>query len=119
MSWTDCLQHRSGTLDVVEIRPSPSARTVVVRLADDVPAQGLGELRSRLREVLAAGDARLVIDVLGLERLSSGVVAALLWTTRQCRARRIEVSVRGADGHAVLGRAGLGAVLDVEPVGRR
>ncbi len=101
--------------------PSSSGRTVVVRLADDLPAQGLGELRVRLREVLAAGDARLVVDLVGLERLSSGVVAGLLWTTRQCRARGVELSVRGAgeDRHGLLGRTGLGAVLDAPPVGRR
>ncbi len=100
---------------------SRSARTVVVRLDDALPAQGLGGLRARLREVLAAGDARLVVDVTGLSRLSSAVVAALLWTTRQCRARGVEVCVRGtrAHGHGLLGRTALGAVLDVEQPGRR
>lgn len=106
----------------MELATGPtSGRSVVVRLDDALPAQGLGELRSRLREVLAAGDAQLVVDLAGLGRLSSAVVAALLWTTRQCRARGVEVSVRGtgAHGHGVLGRTALGAVLDVEQPGRR
>ncbi len=96
-------------------------RTVVVSLDDARPAQGLSELRTRLREVISAGDARLVVDVAGLERLSSAVVAALLWTKRQCRARGVEVTVRGVSSHSlgVLDRTGLGAVLDVEPAGGR
>jgi anti-anti-sigma regulatory factor len=98
-----------------------TTRTVVVALDDASAAQGLSELRSRLGEVLGAADARLVVDVSGLERVSSGVVAALLWTKRRCLARGVEVSVRGASSRSLLlTRTGLSDVLDVEPTtGRR
>ncbi|GAB3591771.1 hypothetical protein GCM10027446_10800 [Angustibacter peucedani] len=109
----------------MELASTPTGRTVVVPLDDALPAQGVVELRHRLREVLAAGDARLVVDVAGVDRVSSAVVAALLWATRQGRARGVEVVIRGAGQHGqgllgpgLLGRTGLGDVLQVEPAGR-
>ena len=103
---------------------SPSAstegRTVVVALDDEAVAQGLTELRSRLGEVLSAGNARLVVDVSGLDRISSGVVAALLRAKRKSRARGVDVVVRGSAGQSLglLQRTGLAAVLDVQDGGR-
>ena len=96
-------------------------RDVVVVLDDDTTALALAALPSRLGEVLSAGDARLVVDVSGLGRLSSGVVAALLWSKRRCLARGVPMSVRGARGPqlAELRRTGLGAALDVPQRGRR
>ena len=97
--------------------PLPSVqRTVVVVLADAAPAQGLAELRTCLSGVLSAGNARLVVDVGGLERLSSSVVAALLRAKRKGRARGVEVIVRGASDQSLglLQRTGLAAVLDLE-----
>lgn len=91
-------------------------RTVVAVLDDDAVAQGLTDLRSRLTEVLSAGDARLVVDVSGLDRISSSVVAALLRAKRKCAARGVDVVVRGSAGQSfgLLTRTGLAAVLDVD-----
>ena len=103
------------------VAPSSStARSRVVVLDDAKPAQGLGELKGRLREALGAGDVTFVVDVSGLERLSSGVVAALLWTKRQGAARGLQVVVEGASPrHGLLTRTGLGAVLGVDQGQRR
>jgi anti-anti-sigma regulatory factor len=100
---------------------TPNTRTVVVALDDAAVAQGLAELRSRLSEVLGAGDARLVVDVSGLDRISSSVVAALLRAKRKCLVRGVDVVVRGSAGQSLglLTRTGLSAVLDVEHDGRR
>ncbi|MGN6610233.1 MAG: STAS domain-containing protein [Angustibacter sp.] len=97
-------------------RQATRLRTVVAVLDDDAVAQGLTNLRSRLTEVLSAGDARLVVDVSGLDRISSNVVAALLRAKRKCAARGVDVVVRGSAGQSLglLTRTGLAAVLDVE-----
>jgi anti-anti-sigma regulatory factor len=96
-------------------------RSVVVVLDDEAVAQGLTDLRSRLSDVLSRGDARLVVDVSGLDRISSSVVAALLWAKRKCVARGVDVVVRGSAGQSLglLTRTGLSAVLDVEGEGGR
>jgi anti-anti-sigma regulatory factor len=94
---------------------------VLVVLDDGTAGQGLLELRGRLGEVLSAGDSRLVVDVSGLDHLSSAVVAALLWSKRTCLARGVSMSVRGAAGKnlGLLSRAGLSQMLDVASPGRR
>ena len=95
-------------------------REVVVILDDDVAAVGLGALPARLGEALAAGDVALVVDISAVERLSSAVVAALLWSKRRCLARGVPMSVRGAGSYQLgqLRRTGLGAALDVQQQGR-
>ncbi len=97
-------------------RTATRQRTVVAVLDDHAVAQGLTDLRSRLTEVLSAGDACLVVDVSGLDRISSSVVAALLRAKRKCAARGVDVVVRGSAGQSLglLTRTGLAAVLDVE-----
>lgn len=103
-------------MSLVNAHPTSQQRTVVAVLDDEAVAQGLSDLRSRLSEVLSAGDARLVVDVSGLDRISSSVVAALLWAKRKCLARGVHVVVRGSAGQSLglLTRTGLAAVLDVE-----
>jgi len=78
-------------VSLVSAHPTSPQRTVVAVLDDEAVAQGLSDLRSRLSEVLSAGDARLVVDVSGLDRISSSVVAALLWAKRKCLARGVDV----------------------------
>jgi anti-anti-sigma regulatory factor len=107
-------------VSLVSPHPTSQQRTVVAVLDDEAVAQGLSDLRSRLSDVLSAGDARLVVDVSGLDRISSSVVAALLWAKRKCLARGVDVVVRGSAGQSLglLTRTGLAAVLDVEDEGR-
>ena len=99
----------------------PTQRVVVVELDHEAVAQGLTDLRRRLSDVLSSGDACLVVDVSRLDRISSSVVAALLWAKRKCVARGVDVVVRGSAGQSLglITRTGLSAVLDVEGDGGR
>lgn len=96
---------------------SRETHRVVVALDDDALAQSLGDLRSRLAEVLIDGQATLVIDVSGVERLSSATIAALLRVKRQCLTRRVRVVLRSPSSRSrdILTRGGLAAVLEIEP----
>jgi anti-anti-sigma regulatory factor len=90
----------------------PSA--AVVRLDDAMVARGLTDLRSSTARVLGSGGSVLVVDVSGVERLSSTVVSALLWVRRLCAARHVRFVLDGLrDQHVdVLRRTGLAAALD-------
>lgn len=93
--------------------------TTVVTLDDTAPLRGLGDLTWRLNELLGAGGSRLVVEISGLERLSSATLAALLRAQRVCRARGGRVVVRGANRRCreVLARTGLSAFFELEPEG--
>ena len=96
---------------------SPAAApvlTAVVRLDDAMVARGLTELRSSTARVLGSGGSVLVVDVSGVERLTSTVVSALLWVRRLCAARHVRFVLDGLrDQHVdVLRRTGLAAALD-------
>lgn len=90
--------------------------TVVVALADETLLEGLADLRWGLRGLLTHGVSTLVVDVAGVERLSSATVAALLRAKRHCRARGGGVVVRGASRRSldVLHRTGLARVFDIQ-----
>ncbi|MEU2349133.1 STAS domain-containing protein [Modestobacter sp. NPDC049651] len=90
---------------------------VVVRLDDDLLADGLADVRWLLHDALLAGARRLVVDVTGVAQLASPVVASLLWAHRTCRARGGAVVLRGANRRTedMLRRTGLRRVLQVEP----
>jgi anti-anti-sigma factor len=91
--------------------------TVVVALEDSSLLEGLADLRWRLRHLLADGGTTLVVDVSGVDRLSSQTVAALLWAKRHCRARGGRVVVRGPSRRSldVLSRTGLSSMFVIEP----
>jgi anti-anti-sigma regulatory factor len=86
----------------------------VVRLDDAMVARGLPDLRSCAARVLSNGGSVLVVDVSGVDRLTSTVVSALLWVRRLCAARQVHLVLEGlSDQHVdVLRRTGLGAALD-------
>lgn len=88
---------------------------VVIVLHDDALPSGLTRLRQVVRDAFLDGGARVVVDVAGLQRLSSATVAALLWANRHC-AQRGGVVVLRAPSESSLGllrRTGLGDVLQV------
>jgi anti-anti-sigma regulatory factor len=76
--------------------------------------RGLTDLRSSAARVLSSGGSVLVVDVSGVERLTSTVVSALLWVRRICAARQVRLVLNGlSDQHVdVLRRTGLTAALD-------
>jgi ABC-type transporter Mla MlaB component len=101
----------------VDVFDRPSAlRNVVVELREDSIIEGLTTLRSVVPRHLMAGPCHVTVDIAGVSRLSSAMVAALLWTQRHCRARGGRVTVRGPsqDSLNMLRRAGLGEVFDVQ-----
>lgn len=85
-------------------------------LDDDCLRQGITDLRWRLGRLLAGGQSTLVVDVSGLDRMSSTTLAALLWVKRRCRARRVGVVVREPSRHSLeqLRRTGLMDAFDIE-----
>jgi ABC-type transporter Mla MlaB component len=89
----------------------------VVTLDDAALLRGLGDLTWRLGDLLGAGGTCLVVDISGLERLSSATLAALLRAQRICRARGGRVVVRGANRRCreVLARTGLSGFFEIEP----
>ncbi|WP_432497295.1 STAS domain-containing protein [Kineococcus gypseus] len=101
----------------------PEDGTTVLVLDDDAaqaPGRGVGALRRELGEALDGGCSTLVVDVSGVDHLSSAVVALLLRAKRRCRARGGRVVLRGPSRGAVevLHRTGLAPLFDVEPAGR-
>ena len=92
------------------------APAAVVELSDARLREGLAVLRWGLDEILAGGEPILIIDVGGIDRMSSATIAAVLWVKRCCRARQVRVVVRSPSRRSldVLRSTGLIGVIDVE-----
>lgn len=91
-------------------------RAVVVRLDQTTLPSGLVELRSAVVAVVRSGARVLVVDVSGLDRLSSPTVTALLWARRRCRVQGSAVVLRGVTRRRMrlLRRTGLADLFDLE-----
>jgi len=89
----------------------------VVTLNEDALLRGLSDLTGRLGDLLPAGACRLVVDISGLDRLSSATLAALLRAQRLCRSRGGHVVIRGANRRCreVFARTGLSYLFYLEP----
>jgi anti-anti-sigma factor len=89
---------------------------VIVRLTDDMLADGVAEVRWLLHDAVLTGARHVVVDVREVAQLSSPVVASFLSAHRACRARGGGVVVRGANRRTVdlLRRTGLWRVLHLE-----
>ena len=94
---------------------------VTIRLSDELLADGLADVRWLLHDALLAGARELVVDLRGVQHLSSPAVASFLSAHRTCRARGGTVVLRGANRRTVdlLHRTGLWRVLELEPAGDR
>ncbi len=90
---------------------------VTIHLDDAVLADGLADVRWLLHDALLAGARRLVVDLSGVQHLSSSAVASFLSAHRTCRARGGAVVLRGADRltEDLLHRTGLWRVMVLEP----
>ncbi|WP_138761018.1 STAS domain-containing protein [Modestobacter altitudinis] len=89
---------------------------VVVRIDDELLADGLADLRWLLHDALLAGARGLTVDLSDVRQLSSTAVASLLWAHRTCRTRGGAVVLRGVNRRTddLLRRTGLWRVMQVE-----
>jgi anti-anti-sigma factor len=89
---------------------------VTIRLSDELLADGLADVRWLLHDALLAGARELVVDLHGVQHLSSPAVASFLSAHRTCRARGGTVVLRGANRRTLdlLHRTGLWRVLELE-----
>ena len=97
---------------------APSRTDVVtIHLDDAVLADGLADVRWLLHDALLAGARQLVVDLSGVQHLSSSAVASFLSAHRTCRARGGAVVLRGANRRTedLLHRTGLWRVMVLEP----
>ena len=90
---------------------------VTIHLDDAVLADGLADVRWLLHDALLAGARQLVVDLSGVQHLSSSAVASFLSAHRTCRARGGAVVLRGANRRTedLLHRTGLWRVMVLEP----
>ncbi len=90
---------------------------VTIHLDDAVLADGLADVRWLLHDALLAGARQLVVDLSGVQQLSSSAVASFLSAHRTCRARGGAVVLRGANRRTedLLHRTGLWRVMVLEP----
>ena len=93
---------------------------VVVRLTEDMLADGVADIRWLLRDAVLSGAREVVVDVREVEHLSSPAVASLLSAHRACRARGGSVVVRGPNRRILdlLRRTGLWRVLGLDDLDR-
>ena len=94
----------------------PGGEVVTVVLDDALLADGLADVRWLLHDALLAGARRLVVDLSGVQHLSSSAVASFLWAHRTCRARGGAVVLRRANRRTedLLHRTGLWRVIQLE-----
>ena len=102
------------------MRMAPAASradVVTIHLDDALMADGLADVRWLLHDALLAGARRLVVDLSGVQHLSSSAVASFLSAHRTCRARGGAVVLRGANRRTedLLHRTGLWRVMVLEP----
>lgn len=95
---------------------APVDDEVVVRLDEELLADGLADVRWLLHDALLAGARRIVVDLSRVHTVGSPALASFLWAHRMCRARGGAVVLRGADRRTrdMVHRTGLWRVLDLQ-----
>lgn len=125
-------QRRASTdsgvgVDDTTVAP-PSSQTysgpgteMVIRLENTGLTHALEDLDRLLDLVLGESPRSLVLDLSAVERVSSTIIAALLWTRRRCASRGVRLALRNPSRHCLdmLTRAGLLGSMRVEPVDGR
>lgn len=94
----------------------PAGDEVVVRLDEELLADGFADVRWLLHDALLAGARRIVVDLSRVQSLGSPALASFLWAHRRCRARGGAVVLRGADRRTrdMVHRTGLWRVLHLQ-----
>ena len=104
------------TLRAAERSTDTDGDCVNVRLSDQLLADGVADVRWLLHDALLAGARRVVVDLSGVQYLSSPAVASFLSAHRVCRARGGALVLRGVNRRTLdlLHRTGLWRVLELE-----
>ncbi|TYP80645.1 STAS domain-containing protein [Blastococcus xanthinilyticus] len=102
------------------VAPGHGPDEVVLRVTDDMLAEGVADIRWLLHDALLTGARWVVVDVRGVEHLTGAAAASLLSAHRTCRARGGSVVLRGPSRRTLelLRRTGLSRVLGLEGLGR-
>ncbi len=74
---------------------APTDGEVTISVTEQHNADHLPDLRRQLDDAVRSGAVRVVLDLSRVRRLSSSVLAELLYLHRRCRARGGHVEVRG------------------------
>lgn len=86
-----------------------SGSTAVIVLDEDTADLGIAAMRERVETHLRTGATSIVVDIAAVPRLSSTLLAALLWTHRACQRRGGRVTLRSPNRSCreMLARTGL------------
>lgn len=86
-----------------------SGNTAVIVLDEQAANDGIGAMRERVETHLRAGATSVVIDIAAVPRLSSTLLASLLWAHRACQRRGGRVTLRSPSRSCreMLARTGL------------
>ncbi len=86
-----------------------SGRTALIVLDEETAGSGIAAMRDRVEGHLHSGATSIVVDIAAVPRLSSTLLASLLWTHRACQRRGGRVSLRSPNRSCreMLARTGL------------
>ena len=86
-----------------------SGSTAVIVLDEETAGDGITAMRERLESHLRAGATSIIVDIAAVPRLSSTLLASLLWAHRACRRRGGRVTLRSPNRSCreALARTGL------------
>jgi len=100
----------------MEIREERSEGALVIAPAGRVDSNTSGELEGWLQNRLAAGERRLVIDLAGVEYISSAGLRVLLLTLNKLKAAggRLALCSMGESVREVFELAGFTAIFTIE-----
>jgi len=86
-----------------------SGSTAIIVLDERTANSGLIDMRERVDAHLRSGSMSMVVDISRVPRLSSTLLASLLWAHRACQRRGGSVTLRGPNRACrdLLARTGL------------
>jgi anti-anti-sigma factor len=86
-----------------------SGSTAVIVLDEQTARDGITAMRERVETHLRGGATSVVVDIAAVPRLSSTLLASLLWTHRACQRRGGRVTLRSPNRSCreMLARTGL------------
>jgi anti-anti-sigma factor len=98
-----------------------SGRTAVIVLDEDTAGGGIAAMREWVEAHLHQGATSIVVDIAAVPRLSSTLLASLLWAHRACQRRGGHVTLRSPNRSCreMLARTGLRPLFLPSSAGKR